>query len=133
MQEESFAVPAIPPNTAGGGYDKRVTGKNIFQKQHENPNSNQSRDLERKMKNLKHAGFDQNMRKIPTGVQAPKPSDSLPPKKISPVEPDAVPLKTYDAILLNKEKEKASLGGEKKGLCSSRSSHCQHQQWRRSS
>ena len=106
----SFAIPAVPVGTAGGGNEKHaplVMGKNIFQNQHENLNSNLSLDLERKMKNLKQAGFDQNLRKIPTGVQAPKPSHSLPPKKISPmspVKPEAVPSKTYDAILLNKKK-----------------------------
>jgi hypothetical protein len=101
-----FAVPAIPPNIAGGSNDKQaplVAGKNIFQKQSNNPNFNQSNIFEKTMRNLKHAETDQNFRKVPTGVQAPKPSDSLPPKKFAPVEPDAVPSKTYDAILLNKK------------------------------
>jgi hypothetical protein len=102
-----FAVLAIPPNTAGGGNDKQapmIAGKNIFQNQPVNPNLNQSYDFERTMRNLKHAEIDQNLRKVPTGVQAPKPSDSLPPKKFVPAEPDAVPSKIYDAILLNKTK-----------------------------
>jgi hypothetical protein len=114
----SFAIPAVPVGSAGGGNEKfapLVMGKNIFQNQQENMNS-YSFDFEKKMKNLKQAGIDQNLRKIPTGVQAPKPSDSLPSKKTSPIspgEPDAVPSKTYDAILLNKKKqEKAgTIGG----------------------
>jgi hypothetical protein len=102
-----FAVPSIPANTAGGGkHDKQapqIAGKNIFQKPPISPIPNHSNIFEKTMRNTKQAEIDLNMRKVPTGVQAPKPSISLPPKKLEPVEPDAVPSKTYDAILSNKK------------------------------
>jgi hypothetical protein len=54
--------------------------------------------MDQNLRNLKYGGIDPSLRKVPTGVQAPKPKDSLPPKKFEPVEPDAVPSKTYEAI-----------------------------------
>jgi hypothetical protein len=56
-----FAVPAIPPNTAGGGNDKQalpIAGKNIFQKQPVNPIHNQSNIFEKTMRNMKHAEIE---------------------------------------------------------------------------
>jgi hypothetical protein len=94
-----------------------ITGKNILSKPlvNEIPPPNLSKNTDQNVRNCPTIGNDPNMRKIPSGVQAPQ-KDSIPiPTKT--VEPDAVLSKIYDAILTNKKKkEKAgTIGGTASG------------------
>ncbi len=108
-----FAIPSKVACNKNHPPQNLVQGKNIF----ENPVSgtgsenNPTHYCETRTKpsqNLNTGG-----KEIPTGSQATKTNVSLPPKRPDPVEPDAVPSKTYDAILTNKKrKEKAgTIGG----------------------
>jgi hypothetical protein len=54
---------------------------------------------------LTETDTESNIRKIPSGVKPPVSKNSLQPKKPASVEPDAVPSKTYEAILSNKKKQ----------------------------
>jgi len=81
-----------------------INGKNIFSKPlvNEIPPPNLSKNTDQNVRNCPTIGNDPNMRKIPSGVQAPqKDSIPLPTKKTNLVEPDAVLSKIYDAILTN--------------------------------
>jgi hypothetical protein len=72
-----------------------------------------ARELNRNVKNVESGGKnnknDNSFKKVPTGVKKPE----IPPKNTDVSEADAVPSKTYSAIISNKKKnEKAStIGG----------------------
>jgi hypothetical protein len=110
-----FAIPAVP--IASGSKVNPITGKFIFQSDGNTdpPASfNRSNPAILDPKPL-HASTASNpeSRKIPSGVKNPSEKITLPQKKSDPTEPDAIPSKTYEAILENKKKkEKAgTIGG----------------------
>ncbi len=108
---------AIPSNVAGNKNQPTPTtlvqGKNIF----ENPPSgtgsenNPAQYCEPRTDHSQKQNTGGN--EVPTGSKAPSINVSFPPKRPVPAEPDAVPSKTYNAILTNKKrKEKAgTIGG----------------------
>jgi hypothetical protein len=108
---------AIPSNVVGiknhSTQTNPVQGKNIF----ENPSSGTGPENNSAHYCETRTDLSQNLNtggtEVPTGSKASKTNVSLPPKRPDPVEPDAVPSKTYDAILTNKKrKEKAgTIGG----------------------
>ncbi len=54
-----------------------------------------------------------NLRIVPTGVKKPSKKITLPPKKLNSTGPDAVPSRTYEAIIENKKKKEiaGTIGG----------------------
>jgi hypothetical protein len=50
-----------------------------------------------------------NLNKVPSGVKKPTFINSFPPKKPDPIEPDAVPPKSYEAIIEKKRRKRAPL------------------------
>jgi hypothetical protein len=110
-----FAVPAVP--RVSGPKENSITGKIIFQSAGSaNPPASNIHSspvvLDPKL-NYAGAASNPEFRKVPSGVKKPSEKITLPPKKSDPTEPDAIPSKTYEAILENKKKkEKAgTIGG----------------------
>ncbi len=101
-----FAIPSIPASQEKQSKGiETITGKNIFSKptvgEYRYPIPNPAKKFDQSAKIRTTAENSPNMQNIPTRVQAPQiKSLSLPTKKPDPVEPDAVPSKIYDAILL---------------------------------
>ena len=113
----TFAVPADPSAVRF----KNIPGMNIFQTAgtannsekkiqnnpnlHSNPKPNTS--------DTGSGNSNANLNKVPSGVKLPNFANPLPPKKPDSIEPDAVPPKSYEAIIENKKKkEKAgTIGG----------------------
>ena len=100
----------VPTCTAGRNPNpmphQSIRGKNIFEEPStsKDPILNPENSSSQNSRNLTESGNDLNIRKVPSGIKPPTSKDSLPPKKSDPVEPDAVPSKTYEAILTNKQK-----------------------------
>jgi hypothetical protein len=105
----------VPTSTADKNPNQTIRGKNIFVEPPKSKGSalNPENVSSQTSQNMTDTETASNIRKVPSGVKPPNPKNSLPPKKTAPVEPDAVPSKTYEAILANKKKqEKAgTIGG----------------------
>jgi hypothetical protein len=106
---------AVPTSTADRNPNQTIRGKNIFAEPttSKDPALNPENFSSQNSRNLTETDTESNIRKIPSGVKPPVSKNSLQPKKPASVEPDAVPSKTYEAILSNKKKqEKAgTIGG----------------------
>jgi hypothetical protein len=117
----TFAVPAEPTALRF----KNIPGMNIFQnssaeKTSENTIQNKTNLASNPVLNDSVSASESaagpinpNLNKVPSGVKKPNFVNSLPPKKPDPIEPDAVPPKSYEAMIKNKKKkEKAgTIGG----------------------
>jgi hypothetical protein len=113
----TFAIPADPKTTKF----KNIPGINIFQtegiekifeKKIQN-NTNSTRNPGPTVSESAADPISPNLNKVPSGVKKPNFANPLPPKKSDPIEPDAVPSRSYEAIIENKKKkEKAgTIGG----------------------
>jgi len=118
----TFAVPAEPPMTKF----KNIPGMNFFQNV---AGARKTETLIQNKTNISNPVFTEsafasgsaastvnpnlNQNKVPAGVKKPTHINPLPPKKPDSIEPDAVPPKSYEAIIENKKKkEKAgTIGG----------------------
>jgi hypothetical protein len=112
----TFAVPAEPTATRF----KNIPGMNIFQtagaektieKKIQN-NPNLVRNPDPNVSEFAAGLINPNLNKVPSGFKKPNFANPLPPRKSDPIEPDAVPSRSYEAIIENKKKkEKAGTIG----------------------
>ncbi len=106
----NFAVPADPTTMRF----KNIPGMNIFQvagaentvekKIQNNPNS--ARNPDPNASDSAAGLINPNLNKVPSGVKKPNFANPLPPKKPDPIEPDAVPSRSYEAIIKNKKRRR---------------------------
>jgi hypothetical protein len=97
---------AIPSNVVGNKNHltppNPVQGKNIFESLSSGTGSENNPAHYCKTRTDHSQNLNTGGNEVPTGSKASKINVSLPPKRPDPVEPDAVPSKTYDAILTRK-------------------------------
>ena len=113
----SFAIPADPSalrfkNIPGMNFFQNAVTVNISEKKIQN-NPNLPCTSKPNASDSGSGNTNANLNKVPSGVKAPIFPNPLPPKKPDQIEPDAVPPKSYEAIIENKKrKEKAgTIGG----------------------
>jgi hypothetical protein len=113
----TFAVPAEPSalrfkNIPGMNIFQTAGAEKTFEKKIQN-NTNLASNPDHNVSESAAGTINPNLNKVPSGVKKPNFANPLPPKKPDPIEPDAVPSKSYEAIIENKKKkEKAgTIGG----------------------
>jgi hypothetical protein len=106
----TFAVPAEPTATRF----KNIPGMNIFQtagaektieKKIQN-NPNLVRNPDPNVSEFAAGLINPNLNKVPSGFKKPNFANPLPPKKSDPIEPDAVPSRSYEAIIEKKKRRR---------------------------